>query len=111
MSIANQVHNKISGQVMNQLAHAFGDELSDDVCDKLYDVVSTKITYEAEIQKVLGSDSQILGYGNLMALAEEITLEELYNVDHGGIDEIADYISKFPEEKAKWLAHLLTFID
>lgn len=111
MSIADQVHNKISGLVMNQLAFSFGDDLPDEVNDKLYDIVSTKFTYESEIQKVLGHDSQMLGYGNLMALAEEITLEELYNTDHAGGDEIADYIAKFPEEKAKWLAHIMTFIN
>lgn len=111
MSIADQVHDKISGLVMNQLAFSFGDQLSDIICDKLFDIVSVKFTYEAEIEKVLGPDSSLLGYGNLMALAEEITLEELYNVDHAGNDEIADYIAKFPEEKAKWLAHIMTFLD
>ncbi|MNB75799.1 hypothetical protein D3C75_224560 [compost metagenome] len=95
---------------MNQLAHAFGDELPDDVNDKLYDVVSTKMSYEAEIQKVLGDESEMLARHRLLTLAEEITLEELYNVDHGGIDEICCYISRFPEEKAKWLNHLMTFI-
>lgn len=111
MSIADQVHNKISGLVMNQLAFSFGEDLPDVITDRLYDIVSTKFSYEAEIQKVLGHDSPLLGYGNLMALAEEITLEELYNTDHAGNDEIADYIAKFPEEKGKWLYHVMTFYN
>lgn len=111
MSIADQVHNKISGLVMNQLAFSFGGELPDEINDKLYDIVQVKMTYEAEIPKVLGHDSAMLGFGNLMDLAEEITLEELYNTDHAGGDQIADYIAKFPEEKAKWLAHVMSFLD
>lgn len=110
MKLEDQIHDKIIGQVLNQLAHAFGDELPDEVNDKLYDVVSTKMSYEVEIQKVLGDESEMLARHRLLTLAEEITLEELYNVDHGGIDEICEYISRFPEEKAKWLNHLMTFI-
>ena len=112
MLIADQVHDKISGLVMNQLAFSFGGHLPDDVNDKLYDIVTTKVTYEAEIQKVLGTHSSMLGYGNLMQLAEKITLECLFSTDDNMyIDDVAEYIEKFPEEKAKWLAHLMTFLD
>lgn len=112
MSIADQVHDKISGLVMNQFAFMFGNNLPDDLNDKLYDVVTIKVTYESEVQKVLGDDSPMLGYGNLMQLAEQITLENLFHPDDNMyIDDICDYIEKFPEEKAKWQAHIMTLID
>lgn len=113
MSIADQVHDKILGLLLNQIAFNFTAdpcELPPDLEQKYDHVVSTKISYETEIQKVLG-DSQMLGWGNIMALAEEITLEELYNVDHGGIDEICCYMGKFPAEMKKWHDHLLTLLD
>lgn len=111
MSLEDQVYDRIIGLVLNQLAFAFGEDHSDEVNDKLYEIVSVKFTYESEIQKVLGHDSVMLDRANLISLAEQITLEELFNVDHAGADEIADYIAKFPQEKAKWLAHILSFLD
>lgn len=113
MSIADQVHDKIMGLLLNQIAFNFSDDphpLDPELEDKFDHIVNVKISYETEIQKVLG-DSQMLGWGNVMALAEEITLEELYNVDHGGIDEIATYMTKFPAEMKKWHDHLLTLLD
>lgn len=114
MSIADQVHDKIMGLLLNQIAFDFGVEATDmspELEDKYYNAVTVKVTYEAEVQKVLGPDSQMLGWGNVMALAEEITLEELFNVDHGGVDEIACYMGKFPVEMKKWHDHLLTLLD
>lgn len=111
MSIADQVHDKILGLVLNQLAFSFGEELGDDVMDKLDHIINVDISYEAEIQNLLGPDSALLGYGNLMQLAEKITLEALFNADHAGGDEIADYIAKFPKEKALWLGHVISMIE
>lgn len=114
MSIADQVHDKIMGLLLNQIAFNFTDdpcELPPDLEEKYDHIVSTKISYETEIPKVLGPDSQMLGWGNVMQLAEEITLEELYNVDHGGVDEVCCYMAKFPAEMKKWHDHLLTLLD
>lgn len=115
MSIADQVHDKIMGLLLNQIAFDFGvkaADMSPELEGKYYDAVTVKVSYETEIQKVLGPDSQMLGWGNVMALAEEITLEELFNSGlPGGVDEVADYMAKFPAEMKKWHDHLLTLLD
>lgn len=113
-SLTDQVHDKILGLLLNQIAHCFTDdpcELPPDLEQKYDHVINVKISYEAEIIKVLGDESEMLDRHRLLVLAEEITLEELYNVDHGGIDEVCCYVKRFPEELKKWHDHLLTLLD
>lgn len=112
MSIADQAHDKVMGILLNQIAFDFGvEELTPELEDKYYNVVTIKFTYEAEIQKILGPDSQMLNRDNVLALAEEITLENLYNVDDQGLDEISGYMSKYPVEMEKWHEHVRSLLD
>lgn len=111
MSLEDQVYDRIIGLVLNQIAHNFGEGLSDDLNDALYEIVGVKISYETEILKVLGPDSNVLDRANLIALAELITLEELFSDEHDNHQQVHDYMDKFPVEIKKWRDHLHTLLD
>lgn len=114
MTLEDQIHIKIKGIVLNQIAHDFGvdiDEMTPDLEDSLYTAIEVKMSYEAEIEKLLGPNSAMLDRISLIALAEQITLECLYDVDDQGLDAISGYISKFPNEMSMWHTHLQTFVS
>lgn len=113
MSIDDQVFDKISGLVLNQFANtAFGIEpMTPELEEQIDKVVWTKISYEIEIPKVLGVDCKLLDREALTVLAQEITLEDLFGRECGGVDEASNYIARFPDEIAQWKAHVLSLID